>query len=312
MPPRLAKLLAVVAAVVMIGAALWIRSRGDDDGSEPSNRQGGRTFRVVCVTELSTICTHLQRDGIDAEVEEAGTTADALAQGGAPGYDAWITIAPWPEMVDVVRRQQQQQADVFDQVAPLASSDLVLLLASKDLAADCGWDCVVDASGQQQEIGVPSDDSGVGPQIIANAFSSHLKTTGFSRDDFRSGPGKEWLDRLLASPPASDAERRMATQGAAAYIAAGTTEQEAQPAIRSASGTQRGLHLGSPELVARADVVVATVTGRPGAKQLVDRLSGQNAQEAFTRAGWSAPAVGGPTGLPAADLLVALREEVDR
>jgi hypothetical protein len=263
------------------------------------------------VTELDTICNQLRREGIDAEVEEAGTTADALAQGGAPGYDAWITIAPWPQMVGVVR-SQHQEPDVFDHVAAIASSDLVLLLADKKLAADCGWDCVVDASGQQQEIGIPSDDSGFGPQIIANAFSSHQGTTDFSRDDFASGTGKHWLDRLLGFAPASDAERRMATEGAAAYIAAGTTEQEARPAISSASGSRRGLHLGSPELVARADVVVATVTGRPGTQQLVDRLRGQNAQEAFTRAGWSAPAVGGPTGLPAADLLVALREEVER
>jgi hypothetical protein len=311
MPPRLAKLLAVVAAAAMIGGALWIRSRGDDDKDEPSNRQGGRTFRVVCVTELSTICTHLQRDGIDAEVEEAGTTADALAQGGVPGYDAWITMAPWSEMVDVVRRQQQLD-EAFGRVAPLASSDLVLLLAAKNLSSGCGWDCVVDASGQQQEIGIPSDDSGLGPQIIANAFSSHQKTLDFSRDDFDSGPGKQWLGRLLAFPPASDAERRMATEGSAAYIAAGTTEQEAQPVIDSAAGSKRRLHLGSPELVARADVVVATVTGRPGTEQLVDRLEGQNARSLFTRAGWTAPAADGPTGLPAADLLVALREEVDR
>jgi hypothetical protein len=312
MPPRLAKLLAVVAAAAMIGGALWIRSRGDDDKDESSNRQGGRTFRVVCVTELDTICHLLQRQGIDVEVEEAGTTADALAQG-VPGYDAWITIAPWPEMVDVVRKQpENQQDEVFDDVVPLASSDLVLLLAAKNLSSGCGWDCVVDASGQQQEIGIPSDDSGLGPQIIANAFSSHHGSTDFSRDDFASGTGKQWLDRLLAFPPASDAERRMATEGPAAYIAAGTTEQEARPAIDSPAGSKRGLQLGSPELVARADVVVATVTGRPGTQQLVDRLAGQNARQVFTRAGWTAPAADGPTGLPAADLLVALREEVER
>ncbi|MBV9950871.1 MAG: hypothetical protein JO291_02890 [Acidimicrobiia bacterium] len=310
MPPRLAKLLAVVAAVVMIGAALWIRSRGGDDDGGSSTGASGRRFRVVCVTELDTICQQLRRQGIDAEVEEAGTTADALGQG-APGYDAWITIDPWPAMVDAVR-QQHQQPDVFDPAVPIASSDLALLLASKDLSNDCGWDCVVAASGQQQEIAIPSEDSGLGPQLIANAFSSHLKKTDFSRADIEDPAGKGWLDRLLASAPASDAERRMATEGAAAYIAAGTTEQAAQPAISSASGTRRGLHFGSPELVARADVVVATVAGRQGTQQLVARLRDKNAREAFRGAGWSAPAVGGPTGLPAADLLVALREEVDR
>src|SRR3954447_997813 len=227
MPPRLAKLLAVVAAVVMIGGALWIRSRGGDDGTGSSGSDSGRTFRVVCGAELDTICNRPRRYGIDAEVEEAGTTADALTQG-VPGYDAWITFAPWPEMVGVVRQQAQQDTPVFDHVAPIASSDLVLLLADKALSSSCGWDCVVDASGQQQEIGIPSKDSGLGPQLIANAFSSHLGKITFSRADIEAPANKAWLDQLLAFAPASDAERRMATQGPAAYIAAGTTEQEAQ------------------------------------------------------------------------------------
>jgi hypothetical protein len=44
----------------------------------------------------------------------------------------------------------------------------------------------------------------------------------------------------------------------------------------------------------------------------VARLTDQNATKAFVDEGWTAPAVDGATGLPAADLLVALREEIDR
>ena len=308
MPPRIAKLLAVVAALAMVGVALLVRSRiADDDEGAGGDGDPREAFTVMCITELEEICRKLEPEGIEVEVEDAGTTADALVDG-RPDFDAWVTIDPWPAMVDI-GREQAQQPDLFGQPAAVASSDLVLLLAG-ETAADCGWECVVDASGEQQEIGIPPNDSGFGVQVVGEAFSSHMGTTDFSRQDIQDE--SQWLGRLLDFEPATDAERRMATQGTAAYIATGTTEQRADTVLGTPGGDRFDLHLGAPEVPARADVVVASVTGSDSPDRLRGLFTGQTARTAFEDEGWATPAVEGPTGLPAADLLVALREETDR
>ena len=307
MPPRIAKLLAVIAALAMIGVALLVRSRiADDDEGAGGDGDPREAFTVMCITELEEICRTLEPEGIEVEVEDAGTTADDLADGDAD-FDAWVTIDPWPDMVDIAR-QQNQQTDLFGRPTAVASSDLVLLLAG-ETEADCGWECVVEASGEQQEIGIPSDDSGFGVQVVGEAFSSHMGTTDFSRLDIQDE--SQWLGQLLDFEPATDAERKMATQGTAAYIAAGTTEQRANTVLGTPGGDRKNLHLGTPEVPARADVVVASIQGSGSADRLNGLFTGQTAREAFSDEGWTA-AVEGPTGLPAADLLVALREETDR
>jgi hypothetical protein len=307
MPPRIAKLLAVVVALAMVGGALLVRSRiADDDDGPGGDGDPRETFTVMCISELEEICRKLEPEGIEVEVEDAGTTADALVDG-RPDFDAWVTIDPWPQMVDI-GRQQAQQPDLFGRPEAVASSDLVLLLAG-ETSAECGWECVVEASGEQQEIGIPPDDSGFGVQVVGEAFSSRMGATEFSRQDIQDE--SQWLDRLLDFEPATDAERRMATQGTAAYIAAGTTEQRAATVLGTPGGDRQNLHLGTPEVPARADVVVAAVAGSDSGDRLQGLFTGQTARTAFEDEGWSTP-VEGQTGLPAADLLVALREETDR
>jgi hypothetical protein len=307
MPPRIAKLLAVVVALAMVGGALLVRSRiADDDDGPGGDGDPREKFTVMFISELEEICRKLEPEGIEVEVEDAGTTADALVDG-RPDFDAWVTIDPWPQMVDI-GRQQAQQPDLFGRPEAVASSDLVLLLAG-ETSAECGWECVVEASGEQQEIGIPPDDSGFGVQVVGEAFSSRMGTTEFSRQDIQDE--SQWLDRLLDFEPATDAERRMATQGTAAYIAAGTTEQRATTVLGTPGGDRQNLHLGTPEVPARADVVVAAVAGSDSGDRLQGLFTGQTARTAFEDEGWSTP-VEGQTGLPAADLLVALREETDR
>jgi hypothetical protein len=304
MPPRLAKLLAAVVALALIVAAFLVRARISDDEDDAGDPASSGTPRVVCVTELEEICDGL--DGLDVvRVEDAGATADALEEGPAD-FDAWVTFDPWPAMVDFVRGQAQQP-ELFEEVAPVASSRLVLVLAGQELPETCGWDCAVEESNDQREIGIPDGGSGFGVQVVAAALSDHLETTDFSLDSIRDESG--WLERLLAFRPADDAVDRMALQGVAAYQAAGTVEALARPAIDSLRGQRSDLRLGRPEVPARIDVVVAPVRGAGG---VADRIRGQNAWKALAEAGWTVPATDGPTGLPAADLLVALREETDR
>ena len=147
-------------------------------------------------------------------------------------------------------------------------------------------------------------------QVVAEAFSSHLGTIDFSSQEIDDQ--SRWLELLLQFDPAGEnAEELMATRGPAAYIAAGTLSQQATPAMESPAGRSKGLRFGEPEVPARADVVVAPVVGRDGTDRLRGLFTGEQAAAAFEAAGWVAGPAEGATGLPAADLLVALRVKMD-
>lgn len=130
---------AVVLAVVLVVAAFVVRGAIDDDGSDASptttvagagtpgesNPPGDDTVApteapaptaaplpssVVCITELADVCEAIDDafDGIDTRVEPAGTTLDRLAAlddlATAP---LWVTVDPYPAMVDALRRNAE-------------------------------------------------------------------------------------------------------------------------------------------------------------------------------------------------------------
>ena len=261
MPPRIAKLLAVVAALAMIGVAVLVRSRiADDDEGDGGDGDPREAFTVMCITELEAICRALEPEGIEVEVEDAGTTADALADGRRPTFDAWVTIDPWPEMVDSRAAAGPNQPGLLDDApTAVASSDL----GARCLAGDDRGRLRVGLrrsrrSGEQQEIGIPVGPTAAsGVQVVGEAFSSHWAPPTSSRLDFQDE--SSWLGQLLDFEPATDAERRMATAGHRRLHRGGHDRAAGGArcsARRAATATGRS-HLGTPRGPARADVVVA-------------------------------------------------------
>jgi hypothetical protein len=92
------RLAAVVGAVAMIAAGLWWRGR--DDADAPATPRGP----VVCATELRAACDELATAGRAVVVEAAGTTAERLAAEDGRLTTTWITLTPWPGIVDARRR----------------------------------------------------------------------------------------------------------------------------------------------------------------------------------------------------------------
>ena len=104
------RLVAVLGAVFMVGAALLVRDfvAGDDDGGGGSAETDDRPadLTLVCAEELEAVCEALEDDDAIAgfATEEAGVTVDRVATEDLEA-DAWLTLDPFPGMADVAREQ---------------------------------------------------------------------------------------------------------------------------------------------------------------------------------------------------------------
>ncbi|MDQ3680582.1 MAG: hypothetical protein M3378_08595, partial [Actinomycetota bacterium] len=99
------RVLALVAAVIMVVGSLVVRSRLDE-GQGGGDGDGGGDMRLVCSTELAAVCEALEGRA-KVSVEPAGVTADRLAtgHGGPASLDGWLVPSSWPEMVQAARRR---------------------------------------------------------------------------------------------------------------------------------------------------------------------------------------------------------------
>ena len=144
------RVIAAVVAAVLVAGGLLIRS--SRDGGDDTDRL------VWCEPELAAAC-----EGLDGEVRSiaAPVAFDLLVA--APASDApdvWVTIDPWPGMVDGARRRAGR-SPLFDDVSPAASTPLTWVVWTEradPLTASCGaeppWTCLVDA-GTWSALGGP-------------------------------------------------------------------------------------------------------------------------------------------------------------
>src|SRR5687768_4349373 len=100
----------------MVGVAILVRSNVDDDDSGEGSSSGPTT--IACITELAAQCSAL-RD-VTVRVEDAATTAKAIAAGGAD-IDGWVTFDPWPAIVDLLAEDE-----AFGDATRIARSDLAI------------------------------------------------------------------------------------------------------------------------------------------------------------------------------------------
>ena len=106
----------MLAAVVLIAAAFLVRRNVLDDDDADAEPPGGTAVAttaaasasgaVICITELAAACAAIgeAHPELSVTVEPAGTTLDRLAvlADGAE-VPVWLTVAPFPAMVDSLR-----------------------------------------------------------------------------------------------------------------------------------------------------------------------------------------------------------------
>ena len=295
------RVLAVIAAVLMIGGALLVRSRLDSTEAA-SDLEASRAI-VVCATELQQVCDQVRREHpeIQVTVEEASVTADRLA---APSFsrdatpmDAWLVPKPFPALVDENRSFAGLDPLLGDPSRVLARSPLTLSIWNDRLDAlrsSCGgdvtWACIGDNAGQPW-VGIGGMESwgpvkpgfpdpataATGLLVLSQATSQELGRSDFASNDLQDAGFQTWIDQLKRSirsyPPTSTggALGQMLSQGKGTFDLAGSTEAVAGPGV-STSRYKDTLTVLYPSPVVTADVVLVPLRGA---------ASGDHAREVF-------------------------------
>ena len=293
------RLLAVVAAVAMVAGSIAIRSRLDRREEDRAN-----PLRVVCASELGTVCDVLRRTSAQVTVEPAPRTADRLGRAEDAEIDGWLAPAPWPQIVDG-RRRPAGLLPLFGEVSPpLARSPLVLVVnKTVRCSGDLGWKCLGDlAVAGQAKPGLPHPgDDGLGVLVLGDATAAYFgRSADLTRSDLDDTGFARWFSAVVNATPRSFSggsrlEEMLAT-GTAVYDAVGTIEAEAAPVLeRSAAAVRNRVDLLYPEPMATVDVVLAGSGGR-----LREVAGGEAVRKALADAGWRLDARTTNTGPPLA------------
>jgi hypothetical protein len=333
---------AAIAAVLLVVVALWIRGRIDDDGGS------GETVRLRCTTELEAACNALAEDAdVAVSVEPAGATVrslTALPDAQPPDFDAWLAPSPWPDLVDVLRGENQMRPLFAKASDPIGRSPLVLVVRADrrpvlDATPACNntldWKCLGAVAGRpwtdlpggqpawgtvKPTFGDPSANA-VALLVLSQATSEFFGTADYSKAELETDEYLDWIsgiERAVPSTPANPFLEMLQQLPTATYDVVGTTEAEAAPAIAAAApDRRRELTLLYPEPVVTADAVLAAVASR---QDVADGLDPDEVAAPLARTGWrvsgqtnargvrDAPALPRQSGLPDAGVLVALQE----
>jgi hypothetical protein len=332
------RLLALVVAVGLVAGALWVRGLIDDGGGGGGGGggSGDRALTVVCVTELAAVCEALAAEEPDLQVrieeeavtEQALTTADAVDD-----VDAWLTFAPFAQVVDEQRQRSGRFAVLDEPSDVLAWSPLVMAVWNdrRDvLTGRCGdeitWTCVGEVSGLPwSELGGPAawgpvkpghptpETTAVGLLVLAQATGSFFGASTYASNDFADPAFRAWFERLergipsFPRPPRTPLDE-MLSKGPAAFDLAGSTEAAAVPAIERSRDRDR-LTVLYPSPSAVAEVVLVPIAGSDAGGRVLDLFTTDDATTALAAAGWQTHAADRPAddGLPSPGVLQALR-----
>ncbi len=337
------RLLALVGAVVMIAGAVLVRGILDDGRSDGGGGNGGGgsggdgATHLICATELADACATLaeEDDDVTFDVEPAGETAERLTD---PAFDpaesdidGWLTLKPWPALVELRRDLSNQPAVLGETSEVLATAKLALVGPSQrvgQLVEACGgedetsWRCLGeladepwadhDGDATQGRIEVGHDDptqEAAGLLVLGQAASDYFGTTAFARNDFDADPGfRNWLEQLenadpnlplaVAAKPVIDQLEQLP---AASWDAVGTLDPDA---VATKALTSVSFTVLDPSLMIRAEAVLAPIRGHE-----VD-ISDDDLEAALGAAGWTpGPAPDDTPASPSAGVYQALIEE---
>jgi hypothetical protein len=323
------RLLAIAAALGMIGLSLFVRGRLDDD--DPGDRRSGSPSGdevLVCEATLKPACNGL---GVEVRYEDAALTAQALADGTAD-VSAWLAPAPWTDVAAA------HGATGLGEPSPVIARSPVAFVIWNDRAdaitiAACsvniGWTCLTTLSDfasiqapfpERIRLGIPEPDTGTGFIVLGGAGTGLFARSSYARNDFDTATAFDALLRDLASETGpGDLVEVMLQQGPGAFTAVASLEALVGPRI-ARSARKDDVRLTYPEPVATADLVLTT---RRGDDRLADLATDERLRDALAKVGWRVPghdlAAGldadlelpGDDGLAPAGVLLALRDRFE-
>ena len=334
------RLLALVGAVVMIGGAVLVRGMLDDgggggNGGGGSGSGGDGATHLICATELADACAALaeEDDDVTFDVEPAGDTAERLTD---PAFDpegsdidGWLTLQPWPALVEDRVTRAQQPAVLGETSGVLATTRLALVGPADRidlLASACGgedetsWRCLGEladepwsehgGSASQGQIEVGHDDpteQATGLLVLGQAASDYFGAA-FASNDFEDPEFRNWLEQLESADPnlplavsALSVYEQLERLPNGSWDAVGTLDPAA---VATTARTSDAFTVLYPSPMIRAEVVLAPIRGHE-----VD-LSDEDLEAALESAGWTpGPAPADTPAGPSAGVYQALIEE---
>ncbi len=323
------RVLALVAAVAMVAGAFVVRSKLIDSTDGSRQRRGtratGTSLTVACAPELTEVCDAAR--GSDIRVLPNSLDVDDAADS-APSIDAWLTYGPAPAIVNADAADQQKVFEAGTVVASarlavVAPDDRVAALVKHCRAAKLTWSCLVRSAGLSWSAVAPDNPRlqgtvKVGVGDPASALGAILSgplalATATQRD-----PGIDDIDaksvaRVVASvdqKPSGDELTDLTIQGPAAFSAVVAPEGSARRAAASTRGQGLGLVVIYPEPVATTVVVLTAPSGHKVPQAVLNAFDQPAARSALASAGWASATRGTTSGLPAPDVLSALRTEI--
>jgi hypothetical protein len=319
-----ARAFAVAVAIALVVGAFLVRRdviEGDDGADSDNDRVG----ELVCATELADVCTTYAAgaSSIRVTIEDAGVTLDRLATvGDDEAVPLWLTVEPYPAMVDSIRAGARAEPLGFTTTV-LGASQLGVALPSDGhldvLVAACGtqplWRCIganagepwVDLGGEESWGTVrPAfgdvTNSALALASFAASVAGYFGDADISRSRWEADAAfLPWLRGLAdtasgVSLSGGSALGTMATRPSALDIAA-TARFEL--ASLDASAERFAPNYPAPEMWLQAVLAAPGGAAAPGdlASDLTEQLRSSGWDDAATAA----------TPLPSASTMLALR-----
>ena len=317
---------AVVAVVLVVGAFVLRRNviDADDEAAGSTLPLVEAPAELVCVSELAQVCQAIgpAHPELTVLVEPAGRTLDRLAElDEASPAPLWLTVEPFPAMVDSLR-SAAGRAPLDASAQPVGASRLIVATPAggrRDvLAAACAgtplWRCIgasagepwTDLGGQpgwntvRPSLGLV-DESAMALGSFADAVAGYFGTPSISQSVWTSDPSFiPWLQRLSGAvdPQALSVGTPLATMAVRpALDVAASSEAE----VTTVAAGQQRFEVSYPEPSMWLQAVLAV----PEAVNLPDDLLAE-VTTAATEAGWAAPATA-EQPLPSATTMLGLR-----
>lgn len=244
------RIAAVLAAVAMIAGAVWWRGR---DGADASS--GGALLAsspVVCAFEVMAACDALRSDGATVFVEPAGTTAERLVADDGTAPIVWVTLEPWPAIVEA-RRRAADRLPRLSTSTVVAGLDVAMFGAVQTCGATPTWTCVAGLPG----LGLDDPaSSGAGPAVLialaTGLAGADIATVGATDPVVRDGIAGIKLRK--PSPPNQDA----------AAVDILTLFPGTYRTVAGLAGPTSPAPIAVPTPAVRAGVVVASSGPAPG------------------------------------------------
>jgi hypothetical protein len=316
------RLVAALVAVGLIAVALVVRHGIDSGGGGGSNASG--KLRLVCTPELEAVCNKLGSD-VDVTIQDPGSTQNTLEKAtSSPDFDGWLTPGPWAQIVEAARKSQGAQPLLASgsalgrtRVGLAVWPDRLAVLVASCPNRQISWKCLGEAAGKGTwtALGGPSawgpiavgfpdpPNDATGLSALGAASVGYFGKTDLSSADLDDPGFRSWLRNLAQANADHPTLNDVLARGPAEAAAVATLDAVGGPVLASSPRSPKPT-LTYPAPVASADVVLGSLISDRGRQlaQLVD----ERMPELLRKAGWAVS--GGPTGLPAPDLLDALRD----